>query len=438
MKKVLFAFLATGVMQFSNFASGIMLARMLGPALRGEVAQIIAWFSFIVPVMMLGINDSVAYFRSRNPVEGTAVLASAFLLSVPFILAATLMCITVILTIFSTSSALSISGAWLFLLYAPFYQWQQIFYSYFQAGARPSVWTIARVLPGLVYISGLFIVWSSGDASPANVIAANLISLAVTLVFCAAFVLRSGEPFKMPGAELVGRVFRYGVPVIFQRIAIVCRDNLDRMILPFFVTASDLGHYVVAGSIAYLIYVVGMTIDLVGFPAMAAVKDNDARRRLAELCISVTFIMLVVLVTCFAFVIEPLVLLLFGSNYAASTALAPWFLVAGAAQALRIVVGGAFKAFNLSGPLMRFEFVGSVIMLVVLVGGGSHFGVFAGVLAHIISAFVSLAIALYAAVQTLKLSPRRLLLPSKSDIMLMWSILLRNFRPADGPKGNPT
>lgn len=438
MKKVLFAFLATGVMQFSSFASGVMLARMLSPDLRGEVAQIIAWFSFIVPVMMLGINDSVAYFRSRNPVEGTAVLASAFLLSVPFILVATLMCITVILTIFATSSALSISAAWLFLLYAPFYQWQQIFYSYFQAGARPSVWTIARVLPGLVYISGLFVVWSSGHASPVNVIAANVISLAVTLVVCAAFVSRSGEPLKLPGTEMVGRVFSYGLPVIFQRIAIVCRDNLDRMILPFFVTASDLGHYVVAGSIAYLIYVVGMTIDLVGFPAMAAVKENDARRRLAELCISMTFFMLVVLVTCLSFVIEPLVLLLFGKNYVASTALAPWFLIAGAAQALRIVVGGAFKAFNLSGPMMRFEFIGSVIMLAVLVGGGAHFGVFAGVLAHIISAFVSLGIALYAAVQTLKLSPRRLLLPSKSNILLMWSILLRNLRPGDAPKGNPT
>ncbi|WP_298190289.1 oligosaccharide flippase family protein [Novosphingobium sp.] len=438
MKKVLFAFLATGVMQLSSFASGIMLARMLSPSLRGEVAQVIAWFSFIVPVMMLGINDSVAYFRSRNPAEGTAVLAGAFLLSIPFILIATLMCITVILTIFSSSSALAISGAWLFLFYAPFYQWQQIFYSYFQAGARPAVWTIARVLPGLVYISGLFLVWYSGHASPANVIAANVISLAVTLVVCAGIVLRSGEPFKMPETALIGRVFRFGVPVIFQRIAIVCRDNLDRMILPFFVTASDLGHYVVAGSIAYLIYVVGMTIDLVGFPAMAAVKDDDARRRLAELCISMTFLMLIILVTCFAFVIEPLVLLLFGKNYAASTALAPWFLIAGAAQALRIVVGGAFKAFNLSGPMMRFEFVGSVIMLVVLVGGGSHFGVFAGALAHIISAFVSLAIALYAAVQTLKLSPRRLMLPSKSNFVLMWSILSRNVRPADAPKGNPT
>lgn len=438
MKKVLLAFVATGVMQFSSFASGVMLARMLSPALRGEVAQIIAWFGFIVPVMMLGINDSVAYFRSRNPAEGTAVLASAFLLSIPFIFVATLMCIAVILTIFAKSSALSISAAWLFLFYAPFYQWQQIFYSYFQAGARPSVWTIARVLPGLVYISGLLVVWYGGHASPVSVYAANVISLAVTLVVCAAIVLRSGEPFRMPQFELIGRVFRFGVPVIFQRIAIVCRDNLDRMILPFFVTVSDLGHYVVAASIAYLIYVVGMTIDLVGFPAMAAVKDNDARRRLAELCISVTFVMLVALVTCFAFVIEPLVLLLFGSNYAASTALAPWFLVAGAAQALRIVVGGAFKAFNISGPMMRFEFVGSVIMLAVLVGGGSHFGVFAGVLAHIISAFVSLAIALYAAIQTLKLSPRRLLLPSRSNIMLMWSILSRNFRPADAQKGNPT
>ena len=119
-------------------------------------------------------------------------------------------------------------------------------------------------------------------------------------------------------------------------------------------------------------------------------------------------------------------------------ALAPWFLVAGAAQALRIVVGGAFKAFNLSGPMMRFEFVGSAIMLAILVGAGTHLGIFAGVLAHIVSAFISLAIALYAGVRTLKLSPRRLIFPPKSDIVLLWSVLRRIRKPGDAPRGNPT
>lgn len=431
MNKILFAFFATGVMQLSNFASGVLLARMLGPTMRGEVAQVIAWFSFIVPVLLLGINDSVAYFRSRDPEQSTAVLLSAFLLSVPLTLTAALLCIGVIFTALAGTSPLAISAAWLFLLYAPFYHWQQIFYSYFQAGSRPAVWTLVRIVPGVVFIGGLLLIMLYGHADTVRVIAANVISLSVTLLVCLAIFWRSAERLRRPSADLAMQMFRFGAPVVFQRIAIVCRDNLDRMILPFFVTASALGHYVVAASVAYLIYVVGMTVDLVGFPAMARVKDDDARRRIAELCISATLVFLVVTVGCFSLMIEPVVMLLFGKNYFASIALVPWFLVAGAAQALRIVVGGAFKAFNLSGPMARFEFLGAVVMAVILFAGSAQYGVFAGALAHIISAFISLAIALFAAVRTLKLSPRHIFLPRLSDIMLIWSTIRGKARPGE-------
>jgi PST family polysaccharide transporter len=428
MKKIVFAFIATGIMQLSNFASGVLLARMLGPTMRGEVAQVIAWFGFIVPVLLLGINDSVAYFRSRNPEEGIAVLTGAFLLSLPLSLLATLVCIAVIYTAFAGSSALAIAAAWMFLLYAPFYQWQQIFYSYFQAGARPVIWTVVRIIPGVVFISGLLLIMQSGSANPVLVIAANVFGLFTTLAVCALIIARSGERLRAPTADLTMRMFRFGLPVIFQRIAIVCRDNLDRMILPFFVTASALGHYVVAASVAYLIYVVGMTVDLVGFPAMARAKDDESRRRIAEMCISATLLFLLVTVGCFALMIEPVVMLLFGRNYVASIPLVPWFLLAGAAQALRIVVGGAFKSFNLSGPMARFEFVGAIIMAVILLGGGARYGVFAGALAHIISAFISLGFALTAAVRTLKLSPTHIFLPRRSDILLVWSSIRRSSR----------
>ncbi len=430
MKKLFLAFLATGVVQLTNFSSGIILARMLEPSARGEFAQIIAWFGFITSILLFGINDSITYYRSRNQTEGAEAMCAALLISVPLISASVLLCIGVITIVFAQMSPAVLDAAWLFLLFPPLWQWQQIFYSYFQSGSSPLVWTVVRVIPGLIYIGGLVLIIQIGLASPAHFIAANLLGMAAALGVSIAILFGSGDRLKRPSAALTRRVIWFGLPVVFQRIALACRDTLDRMVLPFFVTSAALGHYVVASSVAYLIYVAGMTVDMVGFPAMARAATDEARRAIAEFMISITFWALVLLVIPLMLIREPVVLLLFGPDYAASISLVPWFLVAGAAQALRIVVGGAFKAFNLSRSMARFEFVGAGIMAVVMIGSATSLGEFSGALAHLISALVSLAMGLYACVTVLKLSPRHLFMPRRADLVRTLHDVQRALRPA--------
>jgi len=426
MKKLFLAFLATGFVQMTGFASGIILARLLEPATRGEVAQIIAWFSFFASILLFGINDSVTYHHSRNRAEGAEAMSAALILSVPLITISMLSCVGVILVVFPKLSAPSLEAAWLFLLFPALYQWQQIFNSYFQSGTSAVVWTSIRVIPGAVYIAGLLLTIQLGIVDPAHFIAANLASLVAMLTVCGCIFWLSGDRLKWPSLDMVRRVFRFGFSTVVQRIAFACRDVLDRIALPFFVTSAALGHYVVASSTAYLIYVAGITVDLVGFPAMARASSDDARRRIAEFLISMTFCLLVASVIVLTLICGPVVYFLFGREYAPSISLVPWFLVAGAAQALRIVIGGAFKSFNLSRATARFELLGAVIMVAILFGTGSRLGVYAGVLAHLLSALVSLSMALHAAVTVLKLSPRHILLPRRTEV----ARVVRDFRAA--------
>lgn len=417
MKKLLFAFLATGLVQLTNFASGIILARMLEPAARGEVAQIIAWFSFFTSILLLGINDSITFHRSRNETEGSGAMSAALLLSVPLIAMSVLCCLGVIFAVFPRMSTPSLSAAWLFLLFPPLWQWQQIFYSYFQAGSNAFIWTSLRVVPGVVYIAGLLLIIQLGIACPLTFVAANLVGLALVLSISLGIVLWSGTRLHWPPQGMIRRVFSFGLPLVSQRVALACRDTLDRIVLPFFVISSALGHYVVASSVAYLIYVAGMTVDLVGFPAMARAPNDEARRRIAEFLISVTVCGLVVLVALLTLIREPVVLLLFGPDYAASVDLVPWFLVAGAAQAIRIVIGGAYKAFDRGRSMARFELAGTIVMAMILVGATTQFGTLAGAFAHLASALVSLGMAFYGCVTVLKLSPRHVFLPRKSELI---------------------
>ncbi len=430
MKRLVLAFLATSLVQLTGFASGILLARLLVPSLRGEVAQIIAWFSFVASIMILGINDSVTYYRSRQQGEGKEAVSAALILLVPLAALSILFCLLVIRFAFADLSTPTLAAAWLFLLFPPLYQLQQILNAYFQSGANALAWTAIRVVPGLVYICGLILAAMLGQADPFMVVAANLAGLALMIAVSGCIFWFSRDRLARPSSATVGRVLRFGLPTVVQRIASACRDVLDRMALPFFVTSAALGHYVVASSTAYLIYVAGITVDLVGFPAMARAADDAARRRIAELLISVTFCVLIALVTALALICKPVVLFLFGKEYESAASLVPWFLVAGAAQALRIVISGAFKAFNMSSVMARFELVSAAIMVAVLFGTGARLGVYAGVVAHLASALVALAMALYAAVVVLKLSPQHIFLPRRAELIRAFASFVAAFRAA--------
>jgi O-antigen/teichoic acid export membrane protein len=428
MKRLAFAFLATSFMQIAGFASGILLARLLAPAMRGEVAQIIAWFSFVASIMLLGVNDSITYYRSRDQREGKQAISAALVLVAPLASLSVILCGAVIMLVFQGMSAASLSAAWLFLAFPPLYQLQQVQNAYFQSGHKAKAWAAIRIIPSAVYVSGLAAAIWLGLADPLLVMAANLAGLALIIPISAGIFRLSDDRLAWPSRAMLGRVFRFGLPTVVQRIASACRDVLDRMALPFFVTSAALGHYVVASSTAYLIYVAGITVDLVGFPAMARAANDDARRRMAELLISVTFCVLIALVIVLALISKPVVLFLFGREYESAAGLVPLFLVAGAAQALRIVIGGAFKAFNLGSVMARFELMSAVIMVAMLFGTGARLGVHAGVLAHLFSALTALAMALHAAIVVLKLSPRHIFLPRRTELARALASLLASFR----------
>lgn len=80
--------------------------------------------------------------------------------------------------------------------------------------------------------------------------------------------------------------------------------------------------------------------------------------------------------------------------------------------------------------MARFELVSAAIMVAVLFGTGARLGVYAGVVAHLASALVALAMALYAAVVVLKLSPQHIFLPRRAELIRAFASFVAAFRAA--------
>jgi O-antigen/teichoic acid export membrane protein len=426
---LLIAFLATGVVQVLNFISGVLIARLLGPIGRGEVSQIIAWFSFISPVAVLGINDAVTYFRSREPSRSPEIMAAAFELSLGTILLGMSLSLIVILTALKN---LNSAAVWIFfLLFIPLNHILYLMIAYLQSDRDEISFNILRSMHGMTYVCSLVVLGVMGVTSTFAVICAYLSGFLTSVIFGLTRYRRGGDRLTRPSAESRLRILKFGIPLVMQRLAVVCRDNLDKMVLPFFIATAAFGHYVVASSVAYLIFIVGMTIELVGFPALVRATSDEERRRTAETLVALTFWMLCIASVALIALRQPIVHFIFGARYDASAGMVPGFVIAGALQALRLVFGTAFKGFGRPKALAGIEFTSAATMIIILFGFAGRLGAEAGILSHVISSTLAWLIAMMLAVRLLGLSPIRLFVPHRDALVKIWDqmrLLLRSWR----------
>lgn len=410
LRRIVYSIGGTGLVQISNFASGIALARLLGPEHRGELSQIIAWYGFLAPVLLLGLNDSVVYFRSRGDVRAD-VLGTAF----------TGCAVTILLALGACGTAFALNlqhlppdarpAAFVFLAFVPIFHLSQVIMGYFQASSQTKVWMLLRTVGGPSYVVFIILAFLVHSANVLGMVFANLASQLVPVIIGLIAITLERPKLRLPSWAELHRFFAYGSILTMQRISVVSRDNLDRMVLPFFITATSFGNYVVSATTAYFVFIVGVSVDLVSFPAVARQTDPQKKIRMAETFIAGTVLLTTVAVIGLLIVSPMLITIMFGEAYRAAVPLVVYFLIAGGLQAIRTVVGGVFKAFARGGSLAWIEAVNSILMFVVLFGLARREGAMAGALSHLISASLSCALAFVLAVLNLGLSPTRLILP---------------------------
>ncbi len=72
--------LASGGMQLANIVTGVLLARMLGPAGKGVLTAILLWPGLIVAILSLGIYESATYYAAVEKVRGSRIAGGALLI----------------------------------------------------------------------------------------------------------------------------------------------------------------------------------------------------------------------------------------------------------------------------------------------------------------------------------------------------------------------
>jgi len=254
---------------------GIIVARALGPVMRGEYAAVTAWFGVTTMIGGMGQPAALCFHVAHDPgnargyvatsrsmmlVTGTAALAGGILLA-PLLARGNAGLTAAYRIVFATSIVAFVGASYTFSLQARNLRW----------------WNEVRVSQPVLSLAFLIVLWRLHLLT----LAAALIVLAVTMLIqlgWAYYRCRSAD--LVPGrvqARLIRPLAWYGIAQIAALTPASLNANLDQLVLSQAVPPAALGRYAIAVSCSLLPIPLVSAIGNVAFPRLASRQRVEGR-----------------------------------------------------------------------------------------------------------------------------------------------------------------
>lgn len=259
----------------TNLATGVIVARALGPSGRGELAaallisQIAAW------TFSIGSTEAISYHHSRHPRDAGRLLTSWLVLTVPFAVLALVFSELLLPVLFAAQTSEAIDLARLYLLTVPLILLQGVFAGTLLGDEDFNFYNFTRfVMPAFAAIS-YAILWATGDFSVAWALIANAVANLITVALLTG---RSLRRYPLAGFDLplLKKTAWYGLRSHGGSLGALVNARLDLLIIPAFLTAASVGLYSVATNISSILPVLTGTVALMLLP-VAARRQGSAR-----------------------------------------------------------------------------------------------------------------------------------------------------------------
>ena len=380
---------------------GVIMARTVGPAVRGEYAAVTAWFGVSLMLGGMGQPAALCYYVARDPVRARAYVATsrtmmlatgAVTLSLGMLLAPLLghgnTKLVLGYQIAFGASALAFLGA-----------------SYtFSLQARDlKRWNVVRVGQPVLSVFSIALLWRLHRLTLDNA----LIVLPVTMLLQLCWAYRGCRRADLaPGrakADLVRPLAVYGAAQIAALTPTALNAQLDQLVLSQTVPSTDLGRYAIAVSLTLLPVPFVSAIGNVAFPRLASQGTvTETTHRLQRLAVLGSASLAAAMLVPLAAVAYWLVPLIFGPEYRGSVPML-WILTPGSIfLACSQVVGDLLRGRRQPGAVawaQGLAAIFTVVLLLILLP-------FVGVYGAAIASTIAYGIALVAMLRRLARLPR--------------------------------
>jgi len=309
-----------------NLVSGIVIARGLGPAGRGEavaIAMLVQNFGFLFSI---GAANALAYRYAREPEAAARLTTTWTVLAVPLSLLALGAGQLVVPVLFESQSEDAVHLARVYLLTIFIVLWSELTTGLL-LGARDYLFANAvRFAQPALFAAGVFVLWQIDELTLSRALASSAIT--AFLVQCVAMgrVVHNSGGFGRLDLRLGLETLWYGVRGHGALLANAMNQRLDLLILPAFVTAVGLGLYSIAANVSLIVSTLASSLATIVLPAAAHEPERGPRTVVASLQVALT--VAAAFAAVLALLARPALELVYGASFT------------GAAPSLRVLLPG--------------------------------------------------------------------------------------------------
>lgn len=401
-----------------NVLTGILVARLLNPYGRGELAAIMNWPSFLGVMATLGLTESLVYFTAREPRRAGHYLGSGVVvtLSASAVLAAVGWVLMPVLL--AAQAPDIVTAARWYLLQVPIAAVVGLACQPLRGVGDMRAWNALRTAPTLLWVVVVVGFAIRGGRVEPQALAISFVALRLLLIPVSLLVTRHRLRQNLrPQLSLARPLLRFGIPSVLASMPTMFNVRLDQLVIAAVLPAGALGLYVVAVSWSLLPSAVMLAFGSVLFPRVAEIEDVAQRNTLAVRGVR-TGVLLSAVLTLGTLVLTPVAIpLLFGARFADVVPAALVLTVASGIFSVNGVQEEAMRGLGKPVAVLWAQLAGLVVTVVGLVltvpDGRLVFIAFASV-----AGYTTLALVL--GVQIVRLTGHKvtaLLVPRRADLV---------------------
>jgi O-antigen/teichoic acid export membrane protein len=382
--------------------AGVILARAVGPTVRGEYAAVTSWSGVLMIVGDAGQTAAVCYYVARDPQQARGYVATSR--AMMMVTGAAALAGGLIAAPALAHGNPAVADAYRLIFAGTVIGFVGASYTFALQARSIGRWNLVRLSQPALYLTGIVLLWRFRLISLHVVVGVLIVTTAIQLGYAYYWCRRTNLAPGRFQPKLIRPLLRYGVTQLSAVAPATVNARLDQLVLSQVVPPADLGRYAVAVSITLVPVPLVSAIGNVVFPRLAArqvVSAESHRLQRAAILTSAglaTVILLPIAAT--AYWVVPFV---FGPDYRGAVPLL-WLLVPGGILlACGQVAGDLLRGLGRPGLVAAAQGLAAVFTVILLIA----LLPVAGVAAAAIASTAAYGVALAVMIRSLRLLPAR-------------------------------
>jgi O-antigen/teichoic acid export membrane protein len=338
------AFATTGAIQLLQAVIGVLLARILGPADRGELAAVILWPTLLTVIGSIGIAQSATYHAARASRLGLVVGSTLAIVAVDSALLVAIGWAILPLALGGHDPQVVHDGQLFLTAFIPLNLLAVSLLSILNGNHRFAWFQGLRLVLIGATVAGIGLLAATGRMTVASAAGAYVAAYLVTAILALAVTLRYAGGRIAFSRQTVRSLLGFGLKSALSQSMWSLNERADQLVISIFFSATSLGLYVVAVTLTSLTTLIGFSFAVVALPMVARLEAAAERQRISRLIVSTT-LLCATLVSVPIFILEPaLIRFFFGEAFVDAAGVGRVLLLAGVVFGLNRVLEAVLQA----------------------------------------------------------------------------------------------